>query len=124
MRRAGARGEAAEGFPAAREAMRIYQAFLREGKSENDALALTLPHIIAVLTDTNLLHRGGPEGLRFAQQKAKEVLALPEEKRMQALSQLDAEFIRRNLSPGGSADMLGLAVLMHALEETAQDMVK
>ena len=120
----GARGEAAEGFPAAREAMRIYQAFLREGKSENDALALTLPHIIAVLTDTNLLHRGGPEGLRFAQQKAKEVLALPEEKRMQALSQLDAEFIRRNLSPGGSADMLGLAVLMHALEETAQDMVK
>ena len=120
----GARGEAAEGFPAARAAAERYAAYRKDGKSENDALALTLPHIMAGLSDTNLLHRGGEEGLRFAQEQARAVLALPEAERMPALAALDAEFIRRNLSPGGSADMLALAALLYALEETAQDVVK
>ena len=79
---------------------------------------------MAGLSDTNLLHRGGEEGLRFAQEQARAVLALPEAERMPALAALDAEFIRRNLSPGGSADMLALAALLYALEGTAQDVVK
>ncbi|MCI6965705.1 citrate lyase holo-[acyl-carrier protein] synthase [bacterium] len=120
----GARGEAAEGFPAARAAAERYAAYRKDGKSENDALALTLPHIMAGLSDTNLLHRGGEEGLCFAQEQARAVLALPEAERLAALAALDAEFIRRNLSPGGSADMLALAALLYALEETAQDVVK
>lgn len=111
----GARGEAAAGFPAARAAQGIYAAYLQAGKSQNDALALTLPHIMATLADTNLLHRGGPEGLRFVQESAKAALALPEGERLAALAALDAECIRRNLSPGGSADMLALAALLHAL---------
>lgn len=111
----GARGEAVEGFPAARAAAKTYAALLQSGNSQNDALALTLVHSMASLEDTNLLHRGGEAGLRFAQESAKRVLALPEAERMAALTALDAEFIRRNLSPGGSADMLALAVLLHTL---------
>lgn len=112
----GARGEAASGFPTACAAKAVYAAYLQAGKGWNDALALTLPHSMAALQDTNLLHRGGPEGLHFVQQSARAVLALPETERIPALLALDAELIKRNLSPGGSADILSLAALLHTFE--------
>ena len=115
----GARGEAAAGFPTGRAAKETYAAYLTQGMGQNDALALTLPHIMASLTDTNLLHRGGPEGLRFVQGEAKKVLALPVGERLEALRKLDEGLIRRNLSPGGSADMLALGALLHALDDIA-----
>jgi triphosphoribosyl-dephospho-CoA synthetase len=67
---------------------------------------------MADLEDTNLLHRGGEEGLGFARQAAAEIAAMPEAEREKALAELDDEMIRRNLSPGGSADMLALAFLL------------
>lgn len=113
----GARGEAAAGFPTAERAESVYYSYLCKSNTENDALALTLLHIMASLSDTNLVHRGGREGLDYAQHCAKMILAQPEERRMHALTLLDGEFIKRNLSPGGSADMLALAVLLHSFKE-------
>jgi len=109
----GARGEAALGFPTAEKAEAVYYSYLSAGKEENEALALTLPHIMASLDDTNLVHRGGEEGLSYAQHCAKRILTLRQNRRMDALRLLDGEFILRDLSPGGSADMLALAVLLH-----------
>ena len=116
----GARGEAALGFPTAAKAEAVYADYLHRGLAANDALALTLPHVMADLPDTNLVHRGGEEGLQYARQSAKHILMLAENRRLDALRDLDGEFILRNLSPGGSADMLALAVLLHGCRELPQ----
>ncbi len=107
----GARGEAAAGFPAAAAASRIAEAYA----TRHDLLtaaALTLPHIMAHMQDTNLLHRGGMDGLRFAQTESMRILNMDEQLRLDALRSLDAEFIRRNLSPGGCADALSAGLLL------------
>ena len=46
--------------------------------------------------------------------EAKRIASLPVERREAALFELDRELISRNLSPGGSADMLALAYLIDA----------
>ena len=78
----------------------------------DNAEALALCDVMASLEDTNLLHRGGTEGLLFVQGEARRISRLPESERVFALLALDAELIRRNLSPGGSADMLALGLLL------------
>ena len=105
-------GEAAEGFPhAAACAVRLAY-YESTGAPAPGALALL--DTMAVLTDTNVLHRGGPEGLAFAQSEAKKVASLPVSERVGALTEMDRSMIDRNLSPGGSADILALAYLLNA----------
>lgn len=106
----GAVGEAAGGF--------LHAVFCADRllayRNEANPGALALCDTMAILEDTNLLHRGGREGLAFAQAEAARIAALPVSEREAALAALDAEMIRRNLSPGGSADMLALAYLLDA----------
>lgn len=105
----GARGEAMAGFPAARMA---WQVLAEQG---DDAL-LALLALLAEVEDTNLLHRGGPEGLRFVQEQARRILDGPAEARRAGLEALDGACIARNLSPGGCADLLALALLLRRTE--------
>lgn len=112
----GARGEAAAGFPSAKKAAALYADY-RTRHSDEDAAALTLPHIMAELDDTNLLHRGGREGLNFVQRRAKEIIALNENERIPELEALDAECIEKRLSPGGAADMLGLGIFLTLISD-------
>ncbi len=109
---AGAVGEAMRGFPHAVFCADRLQSYRKQGKETAGALALC--DTMAILEDTNLLHRGGREGLSFAQTEAKRIEALPEEERIAALEALDAAMIAKRLSPGGSADMLALAYLIDA----------
>lgn len=106
----GARGEAANGFPHAVLCMRRLLHY-RQTSADN-AEVLALCDVMASLEDTNLLHRGGTEGLLFVRSEASRISFLPESERVFALLSLDAELIRRNLSPGGSADMLALGLLL------------
>jgi triphosphoribosyl-dephospho-CoA synthase len=72
----------------------------------------TLFAIMAVLDDSNLAHRGGLEGLHFAQAAARGFLAgggAAAPGGMDAAAALGAAFVRRRLSPGGSADTLAAA---------------
>jgi holo-ACP synthase/triphosphoribosyl-dephospho-CoA synthase len=114
----GARGEAARGFPTVRNfALPVLRELLHAGHSRNDAGAATLLHIIAHTEDTNIIHRSGPETLREIQ---KNILAFLETNpAMDALlkkaAELDGEFIHRNISPGGSADLLALAFFLDRL---------
>ena len=64
------------------------------------------------MEDTNLLHRGGPEGLRFVREAAADILAGPPEEDISRLEALDSACTARNLSPGGSADLLAAALLL------------
>jgi len=109
----GAVGEAANGFPAARFCA---DRLLLYGETEH-AGALALCDVMATLFDTNLLHRGGEEGLRFVQDESRRIAALPLSERAAALFALDDALIKRNLSPGGAADMLALGYLILAWRE-------
>lgn len=106
----GATGEAADGFPDAVYCLERLN-YYRECGCENPA-ALALCDSMAVLEDTNLLHRGGKEGLEYVRQEACGIEKMEPDDRIEALRKLDGELIRRNLSPGGSADMLALAFLL------------
>lgn len=111
----GAQGEAAAGFPHALLALERIS-FYRAQNAGNPA-ALALCDLMAVVEDTNLLHRGGPAGLAFAQAAAARIGRLPMEEREAALLALDGEMIARRLSPGGSADLLALGLLLGAWAE-------
>ncbi len=107
----GVRGEAAAGFPAALGiALPQLQKALGEGRSPDEAGLLALLQLMASLRDTNVLHRGGAEGLRFMQAGARELLAqgLPKDK----LSTYCEQMVARRLSPGGCADLLCVAFFL------------
>ena len=70
----------------------------------------TLLHIMTTLDDTNILHRRGAEGLARAKSEAAMLLQDFSETKM---SSLNKDFIRENISPGGSADMLSLTIFIN-----------
>ena len=110
----GARMEAATGFPALYE---IALPALAEGRRLTaDAEAgrvHALMALIAAVEDTNLLYRGGLDGLAFARTEATDFLAAgsvgTDDWRPRAIAIHDA-FTARRLSPGGCADLLAMAL--------------
>lgn len=72
----------------------------------------TLLHIMTTLDDTNILHRRGAEGLAHAEAEAARLL---EDFSESGLSSLNKDFIRENISPGGSADMLSLTIFINSI---------
>lgn len=105
--------EAAEGFPTlftvTLPALRL--AWARTG-SRQAAGVQALFATMAALDDTNLAHRGGIEGLRFAQAAARDFLAaggvLQPGWRARAEA-VHRQFVARRLSPGGAADLIACA---------------
>lgn len=100
----GALAEACKGYPLAIEAANT----IRE---EGDEL-LALCRVMARLNDSNLLYRGGEKGLDWVKEQARELCKMEPAERLEALRAMDEECIRRNLSPGGSADMLALGMFL------------
>ena len=112
----GIRGEAANGFPSVSGiSLPILQNAVRQGIDRNGAGILALLYLIANVEDTNLYSRGGESGAIYAREYAKKLIALnrvPTENEVRAM---DAEFIKRNLSPGGCADLLAITYFIDAL---------
>ena len=113
---AGVREQAAEGFPLLRQvAVPALRAALADGLPRDAALLQTLMQLVAVTDDLNLLHRGGADGLAFAQAQARAFLAAGgvRSKDWQAcLATICHAFEQRRLSPGGSADLLACALFL------------
>ena len=72
----------------------------------------TLLYIMTELDDTNVLHRRGAEGLAHTKSEASRLL---KDFSMSGLSLLNKDFIRENISPGGSADMLSLTMFIKSI---------
>ena len=75
--------------------------------------------LLATLDDTNLLHRGGAEGLAFARTSAATFLrdggiGRPDWRAHAAA--VHRAFVARRLSPGGSADLLAATLFLDAAE--------
>ncbi len=110
----GVRGEAARGLPAVAEiGLPAYRRYLARGLDREQAGALTLLALVAAVEDTNMLARGGPELAREGAARAAELLK--RDPAAEDLQTLDDWFIRRNLSPGGCADLLAAVYLADKL---------
>ena len=115
----GARGEAEGGFPTARKtALPVYRELRAEGLSINEVLVETLLHIMAKSMDTNILGRHDMETMGFVQKFAAEALKkggvrTPEGRNL--IDEMDEEFIRRWISPGGCADILAVTHFLYEI---------
>lgn len=109
----GIRGEAAQGFPGVSQtALPVLHQALKAGRTPSDAGAIALVHLIARGTDTNMVSRGGAAQARAAAERCRSLLErgpLPE---MEEIAALDQEFIQKDLSPGGCADLLAAALFL------------
>lgn len=120
----GARREAAHGFPS------VYRvglpALTATPQRRSAAKALSAQArvqacfaVIAVLEDTNLLHRGGSGGLQFAQRAAQHFLddgGVRQAHWPARAAAVHRAFVARRLSPGGAADVLAMSLFAAALE--------
>jgi len=114
----GVRGQAAAGFPAAaRYGLPVLERGLSEGRSYDEAGAAALLALLAHTEDTNLIARGGIAAQRAAAEEAAALLRREPYPGREALEALDRAYIRKNLSPGGSADLLAVCWFLHFLRE-------
>ena len=114
----GIRGEAKEGFPHLfNVGFPLFQAVLKKGFSLWQAGLITLLHYIAYTEDTNLIIRSDYQLACKIQKDLQQFLAhATYEEQLSILPKLDAFFISRNISPGGSADMLALTYFLYFIQ--------
>ena len=68
--------------------------------------------IMSQLDDTNVIHRAGYE---HAQQVKTEARALLDNYSTEGMEAMNRDYIARNISPGGSADMVALTLFIHTI---------
>ena len=118
----GARGEAADGFPAVQHVgLPALRAALGRGATLEKAGVTALLALMQETADTNLVARGGMEGRHWAAEQAARLLSEGDGPSDGAVREFDQEMIRRNLSPGGCADLLAITFFLHFLEEGAEE---
>lgn len=118
----GARGEASDGFPSLRKAsLPAFASHLAAGLSENHAAAIALLHLIALGTDTNMFHRGGTEGAAWGAEAAGDLIQDGRTPSFEEIEELDRQFIVRDLSPGGCADLLAATLFLHRLDHLEEE---
>ncbi len=106
---AGIRDEAQDGYPTIfQKSLPFYFEKIKH-HNEDIALKLTLLFLMQNTVDSNLFARGGMQGINFVKKRAGELLAIKDISILDKnLIVFDNELIQRNLSPGGSADLLSL----------------
>ena len=114
----GIRGEMEKGIPSViRLGLPALEVSLARGEACNRALIRTLIALMAEVDDTTVLHRARSiEILRDVQNKARMLQAsgrLDDNDWQNAVWEMDADLVRSNLSPGGSADLLAITWYLH-----------
>ncbi len=113
----GARGQAAEGFPAVKDiGLPALKEYLNKGHSLNDAGVYTLMRLIEKVYDSNVIRRGGMDKQRWIMDKAKEFNQKPA---LPLARGLDKAFIEENISPGGSADLLAFTLFVYWMSDAS-----
>ena len=87
-----------------------YRSYLADDKETASHRLLLL--IMSQLDDTNVIHRVGFEQ---AQQVKQEARALLENYTATGMEAMNRNYIARNVSPGGSADMVALTLFIHSI---------
>jgi len=115
----GAREEGALGLPSVFEiGLPAMQATLARGGSMYHARVDALFALMAHVSDTNVLHRGGARGAQIVRDEARRFIALGGTARPGWRDGAVAShrlFVRHRLSPGGAADLLAATALVLAM---------
>ena len=64
-----------------------------------------------------MIHRGGFAAHQKNQLVLQDLLETQPQPRQETLNEMDREYIRRHLSPGGCADLLALCWMLHFLKD-------
>ena len=117
----GIRGEVQDGFKPVRElALPQLRSLMAKHTDSNLAYIQTLLLLMSTVEDSNILIRTSPEMLTYAQAKAGEILqggGVLTDKGLQQVWNLNTDFVEKNMSPGGSADLLIITIFMWKLEQ-------
>jgi triphosphoribosyl-dephospho-CoA synthase len=124
-RAGGARDEAAAGFPSVYGVgLPALRRLMARGVGEEAALIGTLMTLMATLHDTNLLWRGGDAALRDVQVAAAAFNndgGVLQPNWRKPLLGMHRWMVARNLSGGGSADLVAACWLAHMLEPAVEE---
>lgn len=117
----GIRGEVESGFDTVQKrAVRIMRDWGKSRRlSINDLFLEILLNLMAESEDTNVIIRGGIESLEYVKAISKEFIetgGMYQPKAKEKLESINLEFIRRNISPGGSADLLAVSIFLGMME--------
>ena len=112
----GIRGEAIQGYPSViKLALPVLCQGMAEKRNRNKVKLQTLFTLMSSIQDSNILSRGNPEVLKQVQKEANDFLkkgGAYSENALQELMKMDKEYIRRNISAGGCADLLATAIFL------------
>ncbi len=116
-KQAGIRDEAQKGYPSIFEHSLPFYIEQERLLGEQVALKLTLLLIMSMVTDSNIFARGGVDAMEFVKLESYKLLHKTNMEELdKKLIGFDKEMIRRNLSPGGSADLLCLTWFLAKLD--------
>lgn len=116
----GVRGEAEEGFIKSVTIGLYNLKRCLKTLDLNDSLVEVLMYFLIVVEDSNTIKRSSLEGLEYVKihaQRAIDLGAMHTLEGREYISNLDREFIEKNISPGGCADYLALTLYYYFLEE-------
>lgn len=116
----GAIEEVASGFKTVREhALPAFKHIYQQCDDANKAATQALLQLMACVQDTNIVWRGGISALLIIQQMAQQFIEAGGVEQLDWKTQIlsiGQYFTEHNLSPGGSADLLGVTLFLYRVE--------
>lgn len=114
----GIRGQAEQGFPAVLETgLPTFARGLAQGLSWNEAGRAALLHLFCADADTTFIRRSDLQAYQSEATKLSQLLAAHPYPSIDTLQQLDTDWTRRNLSAGGSADLLAITYFLYTFRK-------
>ncbi|NHJ04854.1 MAG: triphosphoribosyl-dephospho-CoA synthase CitG [Candidatus Heimdallarchaeota archaeon] len=114
----GIRGEAEKGFPNADAAYQVINKAIASGIPLEKSMIMALLFLMTRVDDTNILSRHGSEALTWVKQEANKLVLCENtysDEWLEKVHELDKQFIEQNISPGGCADLLAVALMLYFL---------
>lgn len=115
----GIRGEVEQGIPIVMDyALDLYEK--SETLPKRHRIIHSLIGIMQYCEDTTILHRNSIEVLNWVKERACHIMSLGgmfTEEGQATLEALDKEFIKKNISPGGSADLLSATIFLYEVKK-------
>jgi len=121
----GIRGEVASGFASVTTyGLPVLKKLTQERKySKNDVMVQILIELLAHVEDTNVLARFGEQGLELVREYTHKALqrgGVTSSDGWSIINEMDQVFIEKNISPGGTADLLAVTLMLHFLSGNGQ----
>jgi triphosphoribosyl-dephospho-CoA synthase len=114
----GIRGEAENGYPNADAAYQVIKKAVDEDVPFELGMVMALLFLMTRVDDTNVLARHGSETLTFVRNEANKLMLSEDvysDEWLERVYELDEVFIEQNISPGGCADLLAVALMLYFL---------